>query len=366
MDYAALAPEYVRSIAPYVPGKPISEVARELGMPEASIVKLASNENPRAPSARVREAVVRALDELTRYPDGNGFELKAALSRRLGVAPEQIVIGNGSNDVLEMVAQGFLRPGDHAVYAEHAFAVYPLATQARGARGIVVPARDFGHDLEAMRGAITPQTRVIFVANPNNPTGTWLPPDAVRAFVAAVPENVLVVLDEAYNEYRPPEDRAHSIDWVARHPNLIVSRTFSKAFGLAALRVGFGIMDRSVAGVLNRVRQPFNVNALAQAAAVAALDDDAFVAESYALNRQGLDQLCRGLDALGVEYIPSRANFVCARVGDADAVFQALLRQGVIVRPVAGYGLPEHLRVSVGLAGENEKFLAALRRALGR
>ncbi len=366
MDYAALAPEYVRSIAPYVPGKPISEVARQLGIPESSIVKLASNENPRAPSARVRDAVIRALDELTRYPDGNGFELKAALSSRFGVAAEQIVIGNGSNDVLEMVAQGFLRPGDHAVYAQHAFAVYPLATQARGATGIVVPAKFFGHDLEAMRAAITPQTRVIFVANPNNPTGTWLSPEAVHAFVASVPEDVLIVLDEAYNEYLAPDERADSIGWVARHPNLIVSRTFSKAFGLAALRVGFGIMDRSVAGVLNRVRQPFNVNSLAQAAAVAALDDDAFVAESYELNRRGLVQLCRGLETLGVDYIPSRANFVCARVGDADAVFQALLRQGVIVRPIAGYGLPEYLRVSVGLAGENEKFLAALRRALGR
>lgn len=364
MDYAALAPEYVRSIAPYVPGKPISEVARELGMPEASIVKLASNENPRAPSARVREAVVRALDELTRYPDGNGFELKAALSRRLGVAPEQIVIGNGSNDVLEMVAQGFLRPGDHAVYAEHAFAVYPLATQARGARGIVAPARDFGHDLEAMRGAITPQTRVIFVANPNNPTGTWLPPDAVRAFVAAVPENVLVVLDEAYNEYLSPELRHPSIDWVLRMPNLLLSRSFSKAYGLAGLRVGYGVAQPELTDLLNRVRQPFNCNALAQAAAAAALGDEAFVERSVEVNRKGMAQLTKAFDALALRYLPSFGNFLLVQVGDGAAVYQGLLKRGVIVRPVANYGLPQWLRVTIGLPEENDRFIAALREVL--
>jgi len=361
---AELAPDYVRRIAPYVPGKPVEELARELGLDPSTIVKLASNENPRGPGARVRAAIAAAAEELTRYPDGNGFALKSALAARLGVPAAQIVLGNGCNDILELVSLAFLEPGDEAVYAQHAFAVYPLATQARGAHGIEVPARSYGHDLSAMRAAISARTRVVFVANPNNPTGTWLPPGDVRAFVASVPRDVVVVLDEAYNEYLEPSQRADSVAWIAAHPNLIVSRTFSKAHGLAALRVGYGVMDATIAELLNRVRQPFNVNALAQAAAVAALADDAYVEESRALNRQGLAQLGAGLEALGVAYVPSHANFVLAKVGEASRVNVSLLRQGVIVRPVANYGLPQWLRITVGLPTENQRFLAALARAL--
>ena len=365
-ELAALAPEYVRRIAPYVPGKPIEELAREYGIAEHSIVKLASNENPRGPSPRVRQAIADAVAEVTRYPDGSAFALKAALAARYALRSEQIVLGNGSNDVLELVTQAFLRPGDRTVYSEHAFAVYPLATQARGAVGIVVPARDYGHDLEAMCAAITPETRIVFVANPNNPTGTWLEAAAVRAFLAAVPREVLIVLDEAYDEYLEPAQRSKSASWTAEHPNLIVSRTFSKAYGLAGLRVGFGLMDDKVADLLNRVRQPFNVNSIAQAAALAALEDAAYVTESASLNRSGMNELMRALDEMGVPYVPSHGNFLLVHVGAAGAVYEKLLRQGVIVRPVAGYGLPEHLRVTIGLPDENRRFLVALKSALGR
>jgi len=366
-DLALLAPEYVRRLGCYVPGKPIAELAREFGLAERDIVKLASNENPRGPSPAVRAAIAAATDELSRYPDGNGFELKAALAARYRVAPDQIVLGNGSNDVLELVTQAFLRPGDSAVYSRHAFVVYPLATQARGAIGIEVPARaDLAHDLPAMRAAITPTTRIVFVANPNNPTGTWIAPDDLRAFVASLPADVLVVLDEAYNEYLEPARHAPSADWVASHPNLVVSRTFSKAYGLAALRVGYGIMDAKIADLLNRVRQPFNVNALAQAAALAALADAAYVDESRALNGAGMRQMEHGLRELGLDFVPSFANFLLVRFPDAAATYRRLLEHGVIVRPVANYGLPEFLRVTIGLPAENERFLAAVATALTR
>jgi len=362
---AERAPEYVRAIAPYVGGKPIDEVARELSLDPATIVKLASNENPRGPGRRTLDAIAAAAKDLTRYPDGNGFALKAALSAQLRVPAEQIVLGNGSNDVLELTTQAFLRAGDHAVYSEYAFIVYPLATQARGAVGIEVPARDYGHDLAAMRAAMTPKTRIVFIANPNNPTGTWLAGAAVESFIASVPKDVLVVLDEAYNEYLDDSDRADSIGWVARYPNLVVSRTFSKAHGLAALRVGYGVMNREVADMMNRVRQPFNVNALAQSAATAALQDSEYVQESRRLNREGMRQLESGLSALSLRYLPSHGNFILVEVGNAERVNQALLRQGVIVRPVANYDLPTWLRVTVGLPGENERFLGALKLALG-
>ena len=365
-DPSLQAPVYVRRLAPYVPGKPVADLAREFGLAERDIVKLASNENPRGPSVAVRAAIAEATNELNRYPDGNGFALKAALSERYGVAADRIVLGNGSNDVLELVTQAFLRPGDRAVYSRHAFAVYPLAVQARGATGIEVPARDYGHDLPAMRAAITPDTRVVFVANPNNPTGTWIPPDALEAFVASIPAEVIVVLDEAYNEYLDPARHAPSAGWTGTYANLIVSRTFSKAYGLAALRVGYGIMNASVAGMLNRVRQPFNVNALAQAAALAALADTGYVEESRALNRAGMRELEDGARALGLAFLPSHGNFLLLRVGDADRAYRRLLEQGVIVRPVANYGLPEFLRVTVGLPAENRRFLDALRSALGR
>jgi len=355
-----VAPAYVRELARYVPGKSIEDVARDLNLDPKGIVKLASNENPRGPGAAVLAAIAAAAQEATRYPDGNGFALKAALSTRLGVDAAQIVLGNGSNDILELAAQAYLRPGDEAIYSQHAFAVYPLATRARGAIGVEVPARDYGHDLARMRAAITPRTRIVFVANPNNPTGTLVAAAELLDFIASVPPGVLVVLDEAYNEYLEPADRCDSVGWIARFPNLLVSRTFSKAYGLAALRIGYGIMDAGIADMLNRVRQPFNVNALAQAAALAALADVSYVDASRALNQMGLAQLAVGFAELGVEFLPSHGNFVLAKVGNAEQVYQRLLAQGVIVRPVANYGLPEWLRISVGLTDENDRFLAVL------
>jgi histidinol-phosphate aminotransferase len=365
LEPASHAPAWVRDIAPYVPGKPVEELAREFHLDPAGIVKLASNENPRGPSPKALAAIAAAAADVTRYPDGNGFALRSALASRLGVAPECLVLGNGSNDVLELVTQAFLTPGDEAIYAQHAFAVYPLATHARGAKGVEVPAKDHGHDLPAMLAAVTPRTRVVFVANPNNPTGTWIGGAAMEEFVANVPREVVVVLDEAYDEYLAPSDRSRSISWIARYPNLIVSRTFSKAYGLAALRVGYGVMDASVADLLNRVRQPFNVNSLAQAAAIAALGDAAYVEESARSNREGMRQIEAGLAKLGVAFVPSHGNFLLVNVGDGARVYAALLRDGVIVRPVANYGLPAFLRVTVGLPAENERFLAALGRALG-
>jgi histidinol-phosphate aminotransferase len=356
---------YVRSIAPYQAGKPIDELARDYGLDAATIVKLASNENPLGMPASARSAIEAVLAELARYPDSNGFDLKAALSRRLGVPADWLTLGNGSNDILEAAAAVMLAPGRSCVYAEHSFAVYPLATQARGARPIVVPARDYGHDLEAMAAAIGPDTRLVFVANPNNPTGTFVGAEAMAVFLARVPRHVVVVLDEAYNEYLAPELRHPSVDWVRRYPNLLVSRSFSKAYGLAGLRVGYGVAQPELTDLLNRVRQPFNCNSLAQAAAVAALADEAFVARSVEVNRAGMGQLTAAFDALRLRYLPSYGNFVLVQVGDGARVYQGLLRRGVIVRPVANYGLPQWLRVTVGLPEENDRFIAALRETLG-
>ena len=361
MDLSELSPAYVRSIAPYQPGKPISELARELGLDERKIVKLASNENPRGVGPRTRAAIEAAFGDIARYPDGNGYELKLALSKRYGVDMSQIVLGNGSNDVLELVALAFLGPGLSAVYSQHAFAVYPLATQARGARAIVVPAREFGHDVEAMAAAIADDTRVVWIANPNNPTGTLVASERLEAFVRRVPERVIVVIDEAYNEYLHANLRSPTVAWLKRHPNLVITRTFSKAYGLAGLRVGYSLAHPQVADVMNRVRQPFNVNGVALAAAVAALNDMEFVARSYADNLQGMRQIEEGARALGLEWIPSYGNFITIRVGRAAEIYKRLLKRGVIVRPVGGaYQLPEHLRVTIGTAEENERFLAAL------
>ncbi len=364
MDLCEQSPSFIRAIAPYQPGKPISELAREMGLEERKIIKLASNENPLGASPRAKAAIKKALAELGRYPDGNAFDLKAALSKRYKVPAECIVVGNGSNDLLEMTAGAFLAPGRSAVYSQHAFAVYPLATQARGAKSIVVPAKNYGHDLAAMLAAIAPETRVVFIANPNNPTGTFVRGEELEDFLARVPEDVAVVVDEAYTEYLPPELRYDSVAWLTKTPNLILTRTFSKVYGLAGLRVGFGLMHADVAGLLNRVRQPFNVNSLALAAAVAALGDTKFVAKSTRMNRSGMAKLERSFRALGLETIPSCANFVAFRVPQARTVYERLLRLGVIVRPVAGYGMPDHLRVTVGTPGENARFLKALRAAL--
>ena len=365
MDPCELSPSYVRSLAPYQPGKPISELAREMGLDEAAIVKLASNENPRGIGPRTRAAIERAIGEIARYPDGNGFELKQKLAARYGVDMGAIVLGNGSNDVLELVASAFLGPGRASVMSQHCFAVYPLATQARGARIIAVPARNHAHDLDAMAKAIDDETFVAWVANPNNPTGTFARQEEIEAFLKRVPERVIVVVDEAYNEYLAPELRSDGVKLVKRHPNLVITRTFSKAYGLAGLRVGYALAHASVADVMNRVRQPFNVNSVALSAAAAALDDMEFVARSYAENLQGMRQLEEGAARLGLDYIPSHGNFITIRVGKAPEVYRKLLKRGVIVRPVGGgYQLPEHLRVTVGTAAENDKFLSALTASL--
>ena len=362
MSIADQAPAYIRAISPYVPGKPITELAREMGLPVESIVKLASNENPLGMSPKARAAVENAVAGVERYPDN--FELTRAIAGRLGVAMEQIVLGNGSNDVLDLAARVFLAPGRSAVFSQHAFAVYPLATMSAGAECIAVPAKHYGHDLAAMGAAIRPDTRVVWIANPNNPTGNFLPQAEVRAFVAAVPKDVVVVLDEAYNEYLAPADRADTVAWIREFPNLIVTRTFSKIYGLAGLRVGYAVAAPAAADLLNRVRQPFNVNNLALAAAIAALDDHVFIAESYELNRNGMAQIVAGLKRLGLEHIPSHGNFVTFAVTDGAAVNRKLLQQGVIVRPIGGYGLPNHLRVTIGLERENARFLEALEQAL--
>ena len=359
-DLCERVPAYVRAIAAYQPGKPISELARELGLKEGGIIKLASNENPLGASPRALAAARAALDEMGRYPDGNGFDLKAAIAAEFKVETGRIVLGNGSNDVLELAARTFLAPGASAVYSQHAFAVYPLVTQATGAAGIEVPARAFGHDLEAMAAAIRRDTRVVFIANPNNPTGTWIAPDDILGFLRKLPADVLVVLDEAYTEYLDPQLRGDSVGWLDVFPNLLVCRTFSKAYGLAGLRIGFGLAHPAVADLMNRVRQPFNVSSIAQAAAIAALADHEFVQRSRMLNSRGMDLLTAGFQRLGLSWIPSRANFVAVRVGRGAEVFQKLLRQGVIVRPIGSYGLPEYLRVSIGTEAENARFLTAL------
>jgi histidinol-phosphate aminotransferase len=355
---------YVRAIAPYTPGKPIEDLARELSIPVAQIVKLASNENPLGAPESALRAMRETLAESGRYPDGNAHALRSLLARRLDVPPAWLTIGAGSNDILEMAAASMLAPGRSCVYAQYSFAVYALATQARGARAIVVPALDFGHDLPRMARAVAADTRLVYLANPNNPTGTFVGAAALEAFLEEIDPRVLVVLDEAYNEYLPEALRYDSLAWVRRFPNLLVSRTFSKAYGLAGLRVGYGVAQPAVSDLLNRVRMPFNVGAAAQAAACAALQDRAFVARSFQENRAGLARLEAALRGLGLPVVPSHANFVLVRVGPAARVYQELLARGVIVRPVANYDLPEWLRVSVGLAQENERFLQVLPQAL--
>ncbi|HOI52897.1 MAG TPA: histidinol-phosphate transaminase [Azonexus sp.] len=362
MSLTEQALSYVRAISPYQPGKPITELAREMGIPVDSIVKLASNENPLGMSPKARQAVEAALAGVERYPDQ--FELIAKLAARCGVAQNQVVLGNGSNDVLDLVARAFLAQGRSAVFAQHAFAVYPLATLSIGGELICVPAKDFGHDLDAMLAAIRPDTRVVWIANPNNPTGNFLPYPDVRAFLEKVPADVVVVLDEAYNEYIPPDARVDTAAWVAEFPNLVVCRTFSKIYGLAGLRIGYGVTSAAVADLMNRVRQPFNVNNLALAGALAALDDDEFLQASHELNRRGMAQIVAALEKLGLDYIPSYGNFVTFKAGDGAAVNQKLLQQGVIVRPIGGYGMPEWLRVTIGSEAENARFIAALEKAL--
>jgi len=366
MNLCDLSPEYIHSIAPYLPGKPISELAREIGIDESSIIKLASNENPLGTSPLALEAMEKALNEVMRYPDGNGFELKKALSEKYVVNSDQIILGNGSNDVLELAARVFLKPGTSAVFSQHAFAVYPLVTQATGATGIVVPAKNYDHDIDAMLDAITPDTRIVFIANPNNPTGTFLPAPDVLRFLEHIPRDVLVILDEAYNEYLPDTSRVDTIKWLDIFPNLLITRTFSKIYGMAGIRIGFGLAHAQLSGLMNRIRQPFNVNSIGLAGALAAINDTEFVKRSYALNQAGMLQITTGLRQLGLTYIPSYGNFLSFKVenGKTAAVYQYLLQRGIIVRPIGIYEMPEFLRVTVGLASENNKFLQLLESAI--
>lgn len=365
---ADLASDAVRRIAPYVPGKPISDVARELGL--SDIVKLASNENPLGPSPRAVAAMQAAISETGLYPDGGGHALKAALARRFGLSPGCVTLGNGSNDVLVLLAEAFLTPDTEAVYSQYCFAVYPIAVQAVGARAIVVPAlpadhaMPLGHDLDAMRAAVTPRTRLVFVANPNNPTGTWVDAAAMERFIGSLPPTTLAVLDEAYFEYAGARcGDGHR--WLAAFPNLVVVRTFSKAYGLAGLRIGYAASHASVADVLNRVRQPFNVSNVGLAAATAALDDTAHIERSVQLAIGERNRVAHELRTLGLAVLPSAGNFVLVRVGpDAARLNDFLLKRGLIVRPVANYGLHEYLRITIGLVPENDRLLVALRDAL--
>ncbi len=363
-DSVLSAPAHIAAIAPYQAGKPIEELAREFGLDASKIVKLASNENPLGMPESAKQALTAAVANLGRYPDPAGFDLKKAISQRFGVDQAWLTLGNGSNDILELVASALIEPGSAVVYSQFAFVVYRLATQARGAKHIVVPAKDYGHDLPAMLEAITPETKIVYVANPNNPTGTYLSIDAIETFLAGVATRhgtrVTVVLDEAYNEFLEPALRVDGVALVKRYPNLIVSRSFSKAYGLAGLRVGFAMAQPALTDLLNRVRQPFNVNSLAQAAAIAALNDKEFLTKSFAVNRDGKEQLQKAFEKLGLQFVPSYANFVLVKVGDAARINLELLKRGVIVRPVAGDGLPEWLRVSIGLPHENQIFIDAL------
>jgi histidinol-phosphate aminotransferase len=358
----------IRRLMPYQPGKPIEELQREYGVQD--VIKLASNENPLGSGPRVLEVIQSQLHELSRYPDGNGFALKNALSQKLGVEPGQITLGNGSSEVLELLARAFLTHDDEVIYSQHAFAMYPIITQAVNAQAVVTPAKNWGHDLKAMQVAITDKTRLIFVANPNNPTGTWLGADELKGFIAGLPGNIIVVVDEAYFEYASDErlgarDYPDAMAWLNEFPNLVVTRTFSKAYGIAGLRVGYGVSNPEIADLLNRVRQPFNVNSLALAAATAALSDTAHLQRGLDCNVQGMRQLEQGIENLGLNYIPSVGNFISIDMGrDAAASYDALLHEGVIVRPVANYKMPHHLRVTVGTEAENAAFLRALEKVL--
>lgn len=366
-QFMDLALPGVRRLQPYVPGKPVAELEREYGVKDA--IKLASNENPLGPGKMALAAARDCLPELARYPDGNGYALKAALAAKLGLDANRITLGNGSNDILELMARAFVSPADEVVFSEHAFAVYPIVTQAVGGRAMIAPAHEWGHDLVAMLGLVSEHTRLVFIANPNNPTGTWLDGATLERFLSALPAHVLVVIDEAYFEYarHMRQDYPDTMQWILRYPNLVVARTFSKAYGLAGLRVGYGVSHPDVADILNRVRQPFNLNSMALAAAQAALADHEHLTQSLQLNQQGMLQLTAAFANMGLEFIASAGNFVSVDVQrQAAPIYEALLYEGVIVRPVASYGMPRHLRITVGLPAENERFIVALKKALSR
>jgi len=364
-DFVQLAAPGVRDLHPYLPGKPISELEREYGV--SDIIKLASNENPLGASPAALRAMQSEFEELALYPDGGGFSLKQVLAEHHGVPADWITLGNGSNDVLVLLAEAFLVPGLEAVYSEYCFAVYPIAVQAAGATARVAPAfgretaMPLGHDLEAMGERVSPKTRIVFIANPNNPTGTWLEEGDLRAFLETVPNDVLVVVDEAYHEYAIAKGVPEASGWLDHFPNLVVTRTFSKAFGLAGIRVGYSLSSPQVADVLNRIRQPFNVNSLALAGAAAAVGDHGFIEQTVRVNRAGVERLTGGLGDLGLEVSPSAANFVLADLGQPSGpIYEFLLQRGIIVRPVSNYGLPNHMRMTVGTPEQNEKLLSGL------
>lgn len=370
-DFSDLANLGVCELVPYTPGKPIEELERELGIRDS--IKLASNENPLGASPKALEAIEQALKSLHLYPDANGFYLKQALAKKHALPMECITLGNGSNDLLVLLAQVFLNPSVSAMYSQYAFAVYPIVTQLMGASHQVIPALPeghpmaLGHDLRAMFEAISDDTRLVFVANPNNPTGTWLGKDRLKDFIGSLPPHVICVVDEAYTEYGQGDVLGDATQWVETFPNLVVSRTFSKAYGLAALRVGYAVSHPGIADLLNRARPPFNVGSLGLAAAAAALDDTAFIEKSRQVNAEGMRQLVDGLNALGISTTPSAANFVLAHFGqDASQLNQALLALGVIVRPVGNYGLPESLRITIGTHDQNERLLVAMGQAMSQ
>jgi len=349
---------HIAELKPYEPGKPIEALERELGIRDS--IKLASNENPLGPSPKALEALARAAAHVHRYPDGATFRLRRALARSLGVGPEQLVFGCGCDELLELVAKAFLAPGDEAVFAWPSFAMYPIVVQGMGATPVRVALdADLVHDLPALARAVTPRTRVVFVCNPNNPTGTSVGAAAFDAFAAALPPDVVLVVDEAYREFAVRPDFPDALAWVARRPGTAVLRTFSKLYGLAGLRIGYGVMDPELAGYLERARHPFNVNVLAEEAALAALDDREHVERTLALTREGAAYLTRELRALGFPVWPTDANFLLVKAG--AGAYDVLLRQGVIVRPMGGFGLPDHVRITIGTPAENERLVAALR-----
>lgn len=364
-QWESLANEHILGIAPYEPGKPIEELEREFGIHNA--IKLASNENPLPPSDRVQKAIVAALSVLNRYPDGSGYYLRQALAKRHGVSPEQIVLGNGSNELIELLVHAFLRPGDEAIVPHPSFVVYPMIVQAAGGVRVMVMLKDYRLDLEAMARAVTPMTKMVFIANPNNPTATIVTADELEHFIARVPERTIVVFDEAYIEFAQGPDFPDTLAYVKQGRRVVVLRTFSKAASLAGLRVGYALADADATALMHRIRQPFNVNALAQVAALAALEDDAHVLECVRMIEAGRHFLYDEFTALGLRYVPSRANFILVDVGRSAAdIYQKLLHEGVIVRPMTSFGMETALRITVGTPEENRKLVKALRVVLGK
>jgi histidinol-phosphate aminotransferase len=357
---------FLKTLPVYQPGRPIEEVARELNLAADSIIKVASNENPFGPSPLALAAMQKAIAGVNLYPDGNAFYLKQKLAAKLGVEPANLIFGNGSNEIIEFVSHALLAPEADVVVSQYCFAIYPIVAKMFGANLVIVPAINHGHDLPAMLRAITPKTRIIFVANPNNPTGTLAPREEVIQFVNEVPDDVLLVMDEAYIEFLDDAVDLVPLIRLGVRKNLILMRTFSKIYGLAGLRIGYGIANPDMIAALEKTRQPFNVNSLAQAAALAALDDDEHVRKTRANNFAGLEFFRRAFRDLKLEFVPSSANFILVRVGEGQKIFEAMQKQGVIVRPMGGYQLPDWIRISVGTPKENERCLNVLKKNLGK